>query len=87
MIAAQVINENVSTLAWVADVTESVRLATEDIDVAVALIEMEMLDAMLTLLTVQWEFVTAANRHRLGAYHQQTHNQYYCSHLRVYEFL
>lgn len=87
MVAAEVIDEDVAALARVADVTESVGLATEDVDVAVALIEMEMLNTLLTFLAVQWEFVTTTYGHRLSAQDQQARNQYYCSHLRVYGFL
>lgn len=68
MVTAEVVNQDIAILTGVADITECIGLATEDVDVAASFIKMEVLDTGLTFLAVQREFTTTADGDGLSTY-------------------
>lgn len=68
MVTAEVVNQDIAILTGVADITECIGLATEDVDVAASFIKMEVLDTGLTFLAVQGEFTTTADGDGLSTY-------------------
>ena len=50
-----------------ANITESIGLTSQDINVAVSFIKMEVFDTLLTFLAIQREFTTASDSQGLSA--------------------